>query len=234
MRSIWRTLTADGDLVRDVLALATALGFVGASFGAIAVAAGNPVWVPVLMSLLIFAGGAQFLAIGIVAAGGSLIAAVAGGLLLNLRMLPFGLAIGDVLGRRWPVRLVGSHLLVDESVAFVLARAGDPAGRRRAFWLSGTTLFVVWNVSVVLGALAGTFLEDTEAFGIDAAFPAALLALVLPALRDRDVRLAGLVGAGVAVGTTPFLPPGVPVMLALVGLVTALPPRARERTGDHS
>lgn len=88
--------TVDRSLVRDVAAIAAAAGVIGASFGAIAVAAGLSVWLASLMSMLVFAGGAQFMAVGVVAGGGSPVAAVLAGLLLNARHLPFGLAIADV------------------------------------------------------------------------------------------------------------------------------------------
>lgn len=216
-------------MLRDVSAVAAGAAVNGASFGAIAVASGLPWWMPVLMSLLVFAGGAQFMAVGIVAAGGSPTAAVLAGLVLNARHLPFGLAIGDVLGRGWAGRLVGSHLMVDETVAFALAQR-DPVRARAAYWSCGVALFAAWNVGVVGGALVGQSIGDPGAFGLDAAFPAALLALVLPALRDSPTVRAALVGAVVALATTPFLPPGVPVLLALLGLVAARKPTPVGRT----
>jgi 4-azaleucine resistance transporter AzlC len=216
MRTTWRTL--DAELLRDVTAVAAGAAVNGASFGAITVAAGSPWWMPVLMSVVIFAGGAQFMAVGIVAAGGSPAAAVLAGLVLNVRHLPFGLAVGDVLGRSWFGRLVGSHLMIDETVAFALAQR-DPARARAAYWACGVSLFIAWNVGVVGGALVGQSIGDPGAFGLDAAFPAALLALVLPALRDKATVRAALVGAAIALGATPFVPAGVPVLLALLGLL---------------
>ncbi|MBB5954226.1 4-azaleucine resistance transporter AzlC [Saccharothrix tamanrassetensis] len=223
MRSIWRTL--DQRLLRDVAAVAAGAAVSGASFGAISVAAGLPWWLPVVMSLLVFAGGSQFMAVGIVAAGGSPAAAVLAGLVLNARHLPFGLAVGDVLGRGLVARLVGSHLLIDETVAFALAQR-DPARARAAYWSCGVALFGAWNASVVAGALAGQAIGDPAAFGLDAAFPAALLALTLPALKDRKTRHAALLGSAVALATTPFLPAGLPVLLALGGLVVAFSGKA--------
>jgi 4-azaleucine resistance transporter AzlC len=215
MRSIWRTL--DAVLLRDVTAVALGAAITGASFGAISVGSGLPWWMPVLMSLVIFAGGSQFMAVGVVAAGGSPAAAVLAGLVLNARHLPFGLAIGDVLGKGLPARIVGSHLLIDESTAFAMAQK-DPARARAAYWACGVSLFFSWNTGVLAGALAGQAIGDTAAFGLDAAFPAALLALTLPALKDPDTRNASLVGAAIALATTPFLPAGLPVLLALAGL----------------
>jgi predicted branched-subunit amino acid permease len=74
-------------------------------------------------------------------------------------------------------------------------------------------------VGSLVGALAGSFIDDTDRYGLDAAFPAILLALVLPSLRDPTSRNPALVGAVVAVASTPFLPVGLPVLLALTGLL---------------
>lgn len=221
----WRG-AGDRALLRDVLAIALAVGVIGASFGAIAATAGLPWWLPSALSLLVFAGGAQFMVIGVLAAGGSVVAAVLGALVLNTRFLPFGLAVGDVIGRGRVTRLVGSHLLTDETVAFAMGQK-DPARSRAAYWACGVALYVFWNVGTVGGVLAGQVIGDPDAFGLDAAFPAALLALVLPGLRGRAVLRPALFGAAIALATSPFLPPGVPVLLALAGLVAV--PR-EERT----
>jgi branched chain amino acid efflux pump len=226
MRSIWRTLTPA--LQRDTLAMAGAIAVVGVSFGAIAVAGGLDWWMPTALSVLVFAGGSQFMVVGVVAAGGGVVAAVAGALLLNARHLPFGLALGDIMGRGLLARAVGSHLLIDESVAFAMAQRDDPKRARAVFWFLGPMAFVVWNLGTVLGAAAGQVIGDTDAFGLDAAFPAALLALVLPSLKNARTRNAALLGAAVALAATPFVPAGVPVLLALVGLVALLPTPKKE------
>jgi branched chain amino acid efflux pump len=215
MRSVWRTL--DRRTVADIGLVCAADALVGLSFGAITVSGGLPGWLPVALSVLVFAGGAQFAAVGAVLAGGGAVSGVVAGLILNARLLPFGVAVADVLGSRWPARLLGAHLVVDESVAFTI-RQDDPERRRAAFWLTGVSLFVVWNLAVVGGALAGRVLRDTDAIGLDAAFPAVLLALVLPTLTGRSRRPAAL-GAVLAVAATTVLPPGLPVLVSLLGLV---------------
>jgi 4-azaleucine resistance transporter AzlC len=212
MRTVQRT---DSSLLRDAAAIAAAMVAVGASFGAITVAYGLPAWVPFLMSTLVFAGGAQFLAVGLMAAGNP-IAAVLAGLLLNARHLPFGLAVADTIGTRWRDRLIGSHLMTDETVAFTL-READPVRRRRTYWLIGVTLFTSWNAGSALGVLLGAT-GDPATLGLDAAFPAGLIALILPSLRDRDTRLVAVSGAALAVLLTPVLPAGLPVLSALLGL----------------
>jgi branched chain amino acid efflux pump len=219
MRSMWRTLNPE--LRRDVLALASAMVVVGASFGAIAVATGLPWWIPVALSVLVFAGGSQFMVVGVVAAGGTPVAAVLGALVLNARHLPFGLAVGHLLGPGRIATFLGAHVLVDEAVAFAMAQR-DPRQARAVLRVCGAAQFVLWNVGTVLGILGGQLVGDTDALGLDAAFPAALLALLLPSLRDRRVRDAALLGAAVALAVTPLVPAGVPVLLSLVGLVAML------------
>ncbi|WP_454318224.1 AzlC family ABC transporter permease [Streptomyces phaeoluteigriseus] len=206
------------DLVRDSSLVWLASGVVGVSFGAISVAGGLPVWVPVAMSVLVYAGSAQFSAVGVLLAGGGPFAAAATGLLLNTRTAAFGLAVADLLGPGRAARYLGAHLVTDETVAFALAQP-DPGRRRAAFWISGLGLFVVWNLGVLAGALAGGALGDTAAYGLDAAFPAVLVALVLPALReDSRLRRSAVLGAALALALTPVVPAGVPVLLALAGL----------------
>jgi predicted branched-subunit amino acid permease len=193
--TVWRTLGAR--LARDIAAVCLAVGFVGLSFGAIATASGVPEWAVVALSLCVFAGGSQFLAVGLLAAGNP-IAAILGGLLLNARHLPFGLALSDVLAGGWGRRLIGSHLMVDEAVAFALAQP-SPERRRAAYWVTGATIFICWQIGTVGGIAVGSAVGDPARYGLDAAFPAALLALLLPRLRERAGLRVGLIAAAVAV-----------------------------------
>lgn len=223
MRAVWAGLTErlGPELARDIALVCLADGIVGVSFGAITVAAGLPVWLPMLLSVVVFAGASQFLFVAVIAAGGSPIAAFAAGLLVNARHLPFALSIGEVMGSKPIRRLLGSQLIIDETTAFALAEH-DPARRRAAFWTCGVGLFVCWNIGVVAGAFGGQLITDTNAFGMDAAFPAVLLALVMPSLRDRLTRLAAVIGAVLAVALTPLLPAGLPVLLSLAALPLVL------------
>jgi predicted branched-subunit amino acid permease len=210
-------------VLRDVSLICLADGIVGVSFGAISVAGGLPWWVPVVMSLLVFAGGSQFAATSVVLAGGSPVAAVAAGALLNTRLAPYGFAVAGITGRNWWTRLAGAQLTTDESVAFAL-RETEESQARRAFWACGGSLYAAWNVAVVLGVLAGTAIRNTAAFGLDATFPAVLLALALPTITNRRTRVASGAGAVIAVALTPVLPAGLPVLTGLTGL--ALLPRS--------
>jgi predicted branched-subunit amino acid permease len=242
-------------LSRDVALVCLADGLVGASFGATTVAGHLPWWVPVVMSLLVFAGGSQFAAVGVVLAGGSPFAAVAAGAVLNTRLLPYGFAVADVVGPPeradldgadpdradpdcadsartnpvllgWLIRLIGAQVITDESTAFAL-RQTDPARRRAAFWTCGLSLFAVWNVAVLLGVLAGSVVRNTNALGLDATFPAVVIALALPALAELRTRFSAGTGAVIAVALTPVLPAGLPVLAALAGLATGWRPSRR-------
>jgi 4-azaleucine resistance transporter AzlC len=219
MRSTWRTV--DSSVRRDLALVCLADAVVGASFGAIAVGDGLPVWLPMLLSIVVFAGAAQFVFVGLVAGGGSPVAAVLAALLVNARLVPLGFAVGDVLGTGLARRIAGSHLLVDETVAFSLAQR-DPGQRRAVYWVCGVGLFVAWNVGVLLGAVGGRAVADTDAYGLDAAFPAVLVALLLPLLRDPALRRAALLGAGLALAVAPVVPAGIPVLVAVAGVLAVM------------
>lgn len=225
MRSFWRTL--DRETLRDIGLVCLADAIAGASFGALATSGGLRPWVPITMSVLVFAGGAQFAAAAVVLGGGSPVAAVIAGLLLNTRLLPYSFAVADAIDDSWPARLAGAHLITDETLAFTLRGYGQRQ-RKAAFWICGVVLFACWNAAVLVGALAGAAITDPGALGLDAVLPAVLLALVLPLLRDRRTRNASLAGAVIAVAAVPFLPAGLPVLLALAGLVLAVPRRQPE------
>ena len=233
--------TASPALVRDVGLVCLADGIVGVSFGATSVARVGSVgglawWVPAALSVLVFAGGSQIAAVGVVLGGGSPVAAVLAGAVLNTRLLPYGFAVADVVGptgtdrpgarggavaavRRWLIRMLGTHVITDETVAFAL-RQSSQERRRSAFWACGVALFVVWNVSVLLGVALGSTVGDTNAFGLDATFPAVMLALALPTLTSRPTRLAAGTAAVIAVALTPVLPAGLPLLASLGGLAT--------------
>jgi len=215
MRSIGRTLGRA--TLRDIALTCLAVFVIGLSYGAIAVASKFPLWVPAAQSVLVLAGASEFLFIGIVAAGGNPIAAAAAGLLVNTRHLPYGLALPEVTGRGWR-RLLGTHVMNDESVVFALAQPDLPR-KRAAYWACGLGVLICWPGGATAGALIGSAVHNTSAFGLDAMFPAVILGLIVPDLRNRGTLRAALAGAAIALITTPFLPAGLPVLAALVAVL---------------
>jgi 4-azaleucine resistance transporter AzlC len=229
--SIYRTLSRG--TLRDIALACLAVWFIGLSYGAIAVASGFPLWVPAAQSVLVLAGASEFLFVGIVAAGGNPLAAAAAGLLVNARHLPYGLALPDMTGpgRPWR-RLLGSHVMNDESVVFALAQEDLPR-KRAAYWTCGLGVLLCWPAGAVLGALIGSVIRNTSAFGLDAMFPAVILALIFPALRDRVTLRAALAGAAISLAAAPFLPAGLPVLLALAAVLSTLRPRNERERHDE-
>jgi 4-azaleucine resistance transporter AzlC len=198
----------------------------GVSFGVLA----EPVlgaFPAVAMSVLVFAGGAQFAALSVLAAGGSAAAAVAAGLLMNARFLPMGFAVGPAT-RGGPVaRAVQGQAVIDAS--FVMANRGDGTFDRRL--LIGATLpqALSWMSGTALGVLAGDVVGDPQAWGLDAVFPAFYLVLLVEELRNGPARVAAGLGVLVTVSLMPFAPPGVAVVAATVASLVGLR-RGRART----
>jgi predicted branched-subunit amino acid permease len=120
-------------------------------------------------------------------------------------------------------RLVGAQLVIDESTAVALGNEehGDRAGRL-GFWATGLAVFALWNASTLAGAVAGKAIGDPRDLGLDAAVPAAFLALLAPRLRGRSARLTAAAGAVVAVAVVPVVPAGVPVLVAALVPVAAV------------
>ena len=189
-------------VVRDAIGIGLATGAYGLSFGALAVAAGLSVAQAGALSLLMFTGASQFAFVGLIAGG--LVPAVTTALLLGSRNALYGLRLSALLPRRRPL---AAHLVIDESAAMALG-----AEAHLGFWATGGSVFVCWNVATLLGALAGTVLSDPRTLGLDAAAPAAFLALLAPRL-NGTAQVAGL-AAVAALIAVPLVPAGVPVLIA--------------------
>lgn len=206
------------DTIRAIGLVCLAVGVVGVSYGSLAMAYGFPLWVPLMLSTLVLAGASEFMFIGIVASGGSPLAAAVAGLLVNARHIPFGVTVRELVGKR-AAGLLGCHIMNDESVVFGLSQS-TPEQRKAAYWLCGLGVALLWPVGVLVGASVGTFLPAPETIGLDAVFPAILLALVLPALKKRTTLIRACSGAALSLATVPFAPVGLPVLLSLLGLLT--------------
>jgi predicted branched-subunit amino acid permease len=108
---------------------------------------------------------------------------------------------------------------------------GDRSSARLAFWATAGAIYVLWNLGTLIGALGAGLIEDPNAFGLDAAAPAAFLALVWPRLTSWAMRAVAIVSLVLAVALSPFLGAGLPVLVAGAGGIVvglALGARARE------
>jgi predicted branched-subunit amino acid permease len=164
------------------------------------------------MSATTFAGAAQFAAVTVLEDGGTVAAAVAAAVLLNLRYLAISIAIApDFEGSR-PRRFFESQMIVDESWA--IAQAGQGRVDRRVLVGAGLVLFPFWVGGTAVGALAGDVIGDPARLGFDGALPALFLALLVTQLVDPRAKLAALAGGAIALVLIPFTPPGIPVIAA--------------------
>lgn len=219
-------------VLRQGLSVAIATGLYGVSFGALSVASGLTVLQTCLLSLLLFSGGSQFAVIGILGGGGTVGAAVAASSLLAVRNALYGLQLGaTMLPRGWR-RFVIAQLTIDESTAVAVSQSAPPL-RRLGFWVTGVGIYLGWNLTTFVGALAGDALGDPKRYGLDAAASAAFLALLWPRLRAREPVAIAIVGAVVTTLLLPVIPQGLPVLAAaLVGaLVAWFWPRRRVAAG---
>ncbi len=204
-------------VVRSIALVCLADGVVGMSYGAVAVSSGFELWIPLSLSILVIAGASEFLFIGILASGGSPLAAALAGLLVNARHIPFGMTVKDLVGRG-PMGYLGCHLMNDETVVFGISQATEEE-RKTAYWLCGLGILLMWPLGVFLGGILGSVIEDTSTLGLDAMFPAILIALVVPTLNSAKKILSAVSGALVTVVTTPFFPAGLPALLSLSGVL---------------
>jgi 4-azaleucine resistance transporter AzlC len=209
------------EILSAALILAAAVGVIAFVFGVGAVAAGGSVPQVVVMSLLVFTGASQFSAVGVVASGGSTGAALGGAMVLAARNTVYGLAMSRVITGSFPKRVLAAQFTIDETTAMA-ATQERPDEKRYAFWATGVLLFTFWNSGTLVGALVGSSIEPAT-YGLDVAFPAAYVAMVLPLLRHRRGLIAGVIGTAICVVLVPFTPVGVPILCAATAILVGLP-----------
>jgi 4-azaleucine resistance transporter AzlC len=218
--------------IRAGIPYAVAAAMVGISFGVVA----RPVMgtvAPIVMSAIVFAGSAQFAAVAVLAAGGSAVAAIVAGLLLNARYFPMGVALAPSL-RGGPLRraMIG-QAMIDASWAMASRGGGrfDPA------FMVGATLpsYPCWVGGTAIGVLAGDVIGDPERLGLDVLFPAFFLGLLVGELRSgRRAIAAACLGAAIALALTPFTPAGVPIIAASAAALLGLVGNGNGRQGSEA
>jgi 4-azaleucine resistance transporter AzlC len=205
-------------LLQNAVGIGVAVGVYGISFGVLAVAAGLTPAQACVMSLVVFTGASQFAFVGVIAAGGGGLAALAPAVMLALRNAAYGISLAPVLTGRLHRRAIAAQFVIDETTAMARSQ-DDPTASRRAFVLTGISVWVCWGVGTAAGALMGGVIGDPRALGLDAMFPAAFLALLGPQLRRPGAPVAAVAGAALALLLVPFAPAGVPVIAALAGVL---------------
>jgi 4-azaleucine resistance transporter AzlC len=200
--------------VRAILPIAATVPLFAISFGVLARASGMGIAAPIVMSATTFGGSAQFAVASILAA------AIVAALLLNARYAAIGISVASLFHGSLFRRVAESQVVVDESWA-VSARP-DGTFDRRVLLGAGLTLYVLWVLGTVVGVVGGGALGDPDRLGLDAAFPALFLALLARQLTTRRAVMAALAGGGIALVLLPFAPPGVPIVVAVLGCLVGL------------
>jgi branched chain amino acid efflux pump len=199
------------------------------SFGVVAREAGLSGLEAIVMSVIVFAGSAQFAAISILSGGGTAAAAVTAAALMNSRFLPMGVALGPSLKGGPVKRALEGQPVVDASWA--LAARGDGRFDLGLLFGSSAIQYVTWQTGTIVGVLAGDVLGDPDKLGLDAIFPAFFLALLIGEARNRRALGVALAGAGIALALVPVTPAGVPVLAASLAALAGLR-RAREPVAE--
>ena len=176
---------------------------------------------PIVMSALLFAGSAQFAATAVLGAGGGVVAAIAAGILLNLRYVPMGIALAPTLGGGpWRRALIGQGM-----IDFSWAAASRGGGRFDPAFMLGATApsYPCWVLGTAIGVFAGDLIGNPAALGLDAIFPAFFLCLLVEGeLRPGLPRFVAGLGSLIALVLIPFTPAGVPVIAASAAALLGL------------
>jgi 4-azaleucine resistance transporter AzlC len=214
---------------------AIAAGVLAISFGVVA----EPVIgtaATLVMSIVVFAGAAQFGSVAVLAAGGGIVTAVIASILLNARYLTMGIALAPSLRGRWPKRAAYGEAMIDASWAM----ANRGGGRYDPVFMLGATLpaYPAWVAGTAIGLFAGDVIGDPADYGLDSLFPAFFLALLLGGElgSDRLARIVAVLGALLALVLIPIAPAGVPVIaasaVALLGLTRSAPPERADEAEE--
>ncbi len=203
-------------VTRNAIGVGLATGLYGISFGALAVTSGFSFAQAQVLSLGLFSGASQFAVVGIMGAGGGALAAIATSSLLGIRNGLYALSLARVLKLSGIKKVFASHITIDESTAMSVANVDDEELSRWAFWATGISVFVFWNIATAIGSIGASLITDPKSFGLDAAVGAAFLALLWPRLINKQIRYIALSAALLAIILIPVVRPGLPVLASVL------------------
>jgi len=197
-------------LIVEALAIGVSAAGFGFVYGLSAREAGFSPIEAMAMSTIVFAGAAQFAAVGYVAGGLAWPVIALLTFLLNARHVLYSAALAPWLRDvPRPRRAVMAHLLTDEAFALSIGHFRR-VGRtdERGYWIGAiASTFIPWNLATLAGVLAGGSIPEPGRFGIDIIFPAAMLGLAVGLITGRREIVAAFAGAGIAVTWALFVSP---------------------------
>ncbi len=228
IRASRRQLTVDA---LGIVASATGFGLV---YGLSAAKAGFSPLEVAAMSVFVFAGAAQFAAVGYVLGGFSWAGVVLLTAFINARHFLYSAALAPYLvGRPLAVRAVLAHLLTDEAFALAISHFRRIGGGDVRGYLIGALLstFIPWNLATLAGVFLGERIVEPERLGLDVIFPAAMAGLAVGLITGRRELVAALVGAVAGVTVSLAWDPAAGVIAG--GLIGPLAGMAMPRQGDE-
>lgn len=175
--------------------LPTVFGYIGIgiSFGIVAASAGMSVLMATLMSLIVYAGSAQFILVSLLAIGTPMISIVLSVFLVNSRMILMSMTTANFFKKNSLVEniLIGS-LITDESFALSMNKLNFTDGKLNFKWFNTVNLlaYLVWAASTMVGAMLGKVISNPQALGLDFALVAMFIGLLyLQIINDKSISL---------------------------------------------
>lgn len=205
----------------DFAAIAVTFFSLGVTLQVVLIDRGTSVWRAFAASAVIFSATSQFAYLAVRDAGGSDWAAIAAGTIVATR---FGILAMTLIPRLPAGRLRRTAAAVnafDPNVAMGIQQPTAPEVERE-FWRTTAAMMLGWFVGIAVGTFLGNVLGDVDRLGLDAVFPAALLAIVGNLLRTREGLTAAVAGGLICLVLLPLAPAGVPIILSVLGVGVAL------------
>ena len=203
------------------MAIAVTFFSLGVTLQVVLIDRGTSLWRAFTASAVIFSATSQFAYLAVRDAGGSDWAAIAAGTIVATR---FGILSMSLIPRLPEGRVRRSAAAVnafDPNVA-VGIQQDTPAAVEREFWRVTAAMMLGWFAGIGVGTFLGNVLGDVDRLGLDAVFPAALLAIIGNLLRTREGLTSALAGGAICLVLIPIAPAGVPIILSVLGVVVAL------------
>ena len=205
----------------DYLALAFTYFAVGVTVSVAMVERGVSIPTTLGAALVIYSATSELAFLAVRDAGGSAVIGVLSGWLVASRFGLLALSLGTRYRASGWERAAAAVNSFDPNVGLAVQQP-DRAELRRVFWRVTAALMIGWWVGSLVGVFLGDVIGDGRAWGLDAVFPATLMAIIGALVRRRDGLTAAFVGAGICCLLVPIAPGGLPILASALGAVVAV------------
>ena len=205
----------------DVLAMALTFFALGVTLQVLLIDRGTSVGRALLASSVIFSATSQFAYLAVRDAGGGEWAAISAGAVVATRFGIMSMTLNPRLPHvRWR-RVAAALNAFDPNVA-VAVQQETPKDVEREFWRTTGAMMMGWFLGILVGTFIGNVVGDIDRLGLDAVFPAALLAIIGNLIRSGDGRIAAVAGGLICIVLLPVAPAGIPIILSVLGVAVAI------------